>query len=63
MLPTALILDGIPMGTTSETDVANSKVYEYRDVYIPDGFVVQRNLGVNPSFTITVFVEYAMGKI
>jgi len=32
-------------------------------MYVLDGSVVQGNLGVNPSFTITALAEYAMSRI
>ena len=62
---TAHILGGVPMGTTAESGVINHefKVHGYPDMYILDGSVVQGNLGVNPSFTITALAEYAMSKI
>jgi cholesterol oxidase len=62
---TAHILGGVPMGKTSENGVINPdfKVHGYPDMYILDGSVVQGNLGVNPSFTITALAEYAMSKI
>ena len=62
---TAHILGGSPMGTGIENGVVNSnfKVHNYPNMYILDGSVVQGNLGVNPSFTITALAEYAMSKI
>ena len=62
---TAHILGGVPMGTSSETGVIDPdfKVHNYPNMYILDGSVVQGNLGVNPSFTITALAEYAMSKI
>lgn len=62
---TAHILGGVPMGATRETGVIDQdfKVHGYPGVYILDGSVVQGNLGVNPSFTITALAEYAMSKI
>jgi cholesterol oxidase len=62
---TAHILGGIPMGSNVETGVIDPefKVHGYPNMYIPDGSVIQGNLGVNPSFTITALAEYAMSKI
>ena len=62
---TAHILGGVPMGLTSESGVIDPdfKVHGYPNMYILDGSVVQGNLGVNPSFTITALAEYAMSKI
>jgi len=62
---TAHILGGCPMSETSETGVINSdlKVHGYPDFYIIDGSVIQGNIGVNPSLTITAVSEYAMDKI
>lgn len=62
---TAHILGGVPMGQNSEEGVisAEFKVHGYPNMYILDGSVVQGNLGVNPSFTITALAEYAMSKI
>ena len=41
----------------------NLKVHGYPDFYITDGSVIQGNLGVNPSLTITAMAEYAMNGI
>jgi len=62
---TAHILGGIPMGENAETGVIGPdfSVHNYPKMYILDGSVVQGNLGVNPSFTITAQAEYAMSKI
>ncbi len=62
---TAHILGGVPMGETSETGVIDSgfRVHNYPNMFILDGSVVQGNLGVNPSFTITALAEYAMSKV
>ncbi len=62
---TAHILGGNPMGSDSGSGVINSafEVHNYPNMYILDGSVVQGNLGVNPSFTITAMAEYAMSKI
>jgi cholesterol oxidase len=62
---TAHILGGSPMSDTSETGVVdkNLKVHGYPDFYIVDGSIIQGNIGVNPSLTITAMAEYAMDKI
>ncbi len=62
---TAHILGGCPMGESPVTGVVDSnlKVHGYPDFYIVDGSIVQGNIGVNPSFTITALAEYAMDKI
>lgn len=62
---TAHILGGIPMGATKETSVIGPdfQVHGYPKMYVLDGSVIQGNLGVNPSFTITALAEYAMSKI
>ena len=62
---TAHILGGVPMGESSETGVIDTefRVHNYPNMYILDGSVVQGNLGVNPSLTITALAEYAMSKI
>ncbi len=62
---TAHILGGCPMGNTLETGVVdrNLKVHGYPDFYITDGSIVQGNIGVNPSLTITAMAEYAMSQI
>jgi cholesterol oxidase len=62
---TAHILGGCPMSETSEAGVISSdlKVHGYPDFYITDGSVIQGNIGVNPSLTITAVSEYAMNKI
>ena len=41
----------------------NLKVHGYPDFYITDGSVIQGNIGVNPSFTITAVAEYCMNGI
>jgi cholesterol oxidase len=33
------------------------------DFYITDGSVIQGNIGVNPSLTITAVAEYCMSRI
>lgn len=62
---TAHILGGCPMGENKETGVVNKdfEVHGYPNLYILDGSVVQGNLGVNPSLTITALSEYAISKI
>jgi cholesterol oxidase len=62
---TAHILGGCPMSETIETGVVdkNLKVHGYPDFYITDGSVIQGNIGVNPSFTITAMAEYCMSRI
>jgi len=41
----------------------NLKVHGYPDFYITDGSVIQGNIGVNPSLTITAVAEYCMNGI
>lgn len=62
---TAHILGGIPMGSNVKCGVIDHdfKVHGYPNMYILDGSVIQGNLGVNPSFTITALAEFAMSKI
>lgn len=62
---TAHILGGCPMGSSSEEGVVNDQfeVFGYPNMYILDGSIVQGNLGVNPSLTITALSEYAMSLI
>jgi len=62
---TAHILGGCPMGDSATEGVINKKfqVFGYPGMYILDGSVIQGNLGVNPSFTITALSEYAMALI
>lgn len=62
---TAHILGGCPMSDTIETGVVdkNLKVHGYPDFYITDGSVIQGNIGVNPSLTITAMAEYCMSLI
>ena len=62
---TAHILGGCPMGENSENGVVdkNLKVFGYDNFYITDGSVIQGNIGVNPSLSITSLAEYAMDKI
>jgi choline dehydrogenase-like flavoprotein len=62
---TAHILGGCPMSETQDSGVVdkNLKVHGYPDFYITDGSVIQGNIGVNPSLTITAMSEYAMSMI
>ena len=62
---TAHILGGCPMSDSAETGVVdkNLKVHGYPEFYITDGSVIQGNIGVNPSLTITAMAEYCMSKI
>jgi cholesterol oxidase len=62
---TAHIMGGCPMSDSPETGMVdkNLKVLGYPDFYITDGSVIQGNLGVNPSLTITALAEYAMDNI
>jgi len=39
------------------------EVHGYPNMLIVDGSVIQGNLGVNPSYTITAMTEYAMARI
>ena len=41
----------------------NLKVHGYSNFYITDGSVIQGNIGVNPSLTITAMAEYCMKNI
>jgi cholesterol oxidase len=65
MPSTAHILGGVPMSLAPRDGVITPefKVHGYPGMYILDGSVIQGNLGVNPSFTITALAEYAMNKI
>lgn len=62
---TAHILGGCPMSDKIETGVVDNKlkVHGYPDFYIVDGSVIQGNIGVNPSLTITAIAEYCMSGI
>jgi cholesterol oxidase len=62
---TAHILGGCPMSDDIQTGVVdkNLKVHGYPDFYITDGSVIQGNIGVNPSLTITALSEYCMNGI
>ncbi len=53
------------MSDSQETGVVDRelKVHGYPDFYITDGSVIQGNIGVNPSLTITSVAEYAMSCI
>lgn len=65
MSSTAHILGGCPMGETIEDGVINDKfeVHGYPNMYVLDGSIIQGNLGVNPSLTITALSEYAMSLV
>lgn len=62
---TAHILGGCPMSESKEKGVVDNtlKVHGYPHFYITDGSVVQGNIGVNPSLTITAMAEYSMSLI
>ncbi len=62
---TAHILGGCPMGRDKQSGVVNERfeVHGYPNMLIIDGSVIQGNLGVNPSYTITALAEYAMARI
>jgi cholesterol oxidase len=62
---TAHILGGCPMSEITENGVVdkNLKVHGYPNMFITDGSVVQGNIGVNPSLTITAVAEYAMSLV
>jgi cholesterol oxidase len=62
---TAHILGGCPMSESEKTGVVdkNLKVHGYNNFYIIDGSVIQGNIGVNPSLTITAVAEYCMNNI
>jgi cholesterol oxidase len=62
---TAHILGGCPMSETVEEGVIDKdlNVHGYPDFYITDGSVIQGNIGVNPSLTITAMAEYCMSRI
>jgi cholesterol oxidase len=62
---TAHILGGCPMSDSEETGVVdkNLKVHGYPEFYVTDGSVIQGNIGVNPSLTITAMAEYCMSRI
>ena len=60
-----IFLEDVQWSDTIETGVVdkNLKVHGYPDFYITDGSVIQGNIGVNPSLTITAMAEYCMSKI
>lgn len=62
---TAHILGGCPMSDTADSGVVdkNLRVHGYPGFYITDGSVIQGNIGVNPSLTITAMAEYCMSGI
>jgi cholesterol oxidase len=62
---TAHILGGCPMSEDKVAGVVDNKlrVHGYPDFYITDGSVIQGNIGVNPSLTITAMAEYCMHHI
>lgn len=62
---TAHILGGCPMSENIEEGVVdkNLQVYGYPNFYVTDGSIVQGNIGVNPSLTITAMAEYSMSLI
>ncbi len=39
------------------------EVFGYPNMYVVDGFILQANPGVNPSFSISALSEYAMDQI
>jgi cholesterol oxidase len=65
MSTTAHILGGCPMGATADEGVINERfeVHGYPNMFVLDGSIIQGNLGVNPSLTITALSEYAMSLI
>ena len=62
---TAHILGGCPMSETIESGVVDQelKVHGYPRFFVTDGSVIQGNIGVNPSLTITAMAEYCMSTI
>ncbi len=62
---TAHILGGCPMSEDQDSGVVDNelKVHGFRNFYIADGSVIQGNIGVNPSLTITAMAEYCMSRI
>jgi len=62
---TAHILGGCPMSDSREKGVVdkNLRVHGYPGMFITDGSVIQGNIGVNPSFTITAMAEYCMNGV
>ena len=53
------------MSEDKETGVVDNelRVHGYPHFYITDGSVIQGNIGVNPSLTITAMAEYCMHSI
>jgi cholesterol oxidase len=53
------------MSDTADSGVVdkNLRVHGYPGFYITDGSVIQGNIGVNPSLTITAMAEYCMSGI
>jgi cholesterol oxidase len=62
---TAHILGGCPMSDDISTGMVDRelRVHGYNNFYIVDGSVIQGNIGVNPSLTITAMAEYCMSLI
>jgi len=62
---TAHIIGGCPMSETVDTGVVDQhlKVHGYPNFFITDGTVIQGNIGVNPSLSITAMAEYCMSVI
>ena len=63
---TAHILGGCPMSDSQregEWWITTERYTDIPDFYITDGSVIQGNIGVNPSLTITAVAEYAMSCI
>jgi cholesterol oxidase len=62
---TAHILGGCPMSESTDKGVIdkNLSVHGYPNFYVTDGSVIQGNIGVNPSLTITAMAEYCMSNI
>jgi cholesterol oxidase len=62
---TAHILGGCPMSEDAGNGVVDNRlaVHGYPRFYIADGSVIQGNIGVNPSLTITAMAEYCMSNI
>jgi cholesterol oxidase len=65
MATTAHIIGGCSMGENVEEGVIDHqfKVHGYENMLVLDGSIIQGNLGVNPSLTITAVSEYAMSLI
>jgi cholesterol oxidase len=62
---TAHVLGGCPMSENAGHGVVDKslRVHGYPGMFIADGSVIQGNIGVNPSFTITAMAEYCMSTI